>query len=340
MATQMRQITLARRPSGMPVPEDFALISSALPEPAEGQVLVEVRHLSLDPYMRGRMDDAQSYAASVDLGAVMTGQGTGRVLASRVEGICEGDLVTGMTGWASHAVLPGAELRKLDGQAPETTALGVLGMPGFTAWVGLQEFASMTAGETLVVAAATGPVGSMVGQVARATGLRTIGIAGGAEKCALARDRFGFDAVIDHRAHEDARSLRAALAEAAPGGVDIYWENVAGKVLEAVVPLMNVHGRIPVCGMIAWYGGAAKQGADRLPWLWRSVLVKRLRVSGMIVFDHWARFDEFLADISPKVAAGDVAYLEDIVDGLEAAPEAFIGLLQGKNTGKLIVRVA
>lgn len=339
MPSQMRRIALARRPEGMPVPEDFSLETGPLPDPADGDVLVEVTHLSLDPYMRGRMDDAGSYAASVDLGGTMVGQGVGRVLASRASGFAEGDLVTGMTGWVSHASLPGTELRKLDTALPPTTALGVLGMPGFTAWTGLREYGRPTSGETLVVAAATGPVGSMVGQLAKAQGLRTVAIAGGEDKCGLATDRFGFDAAVDHRAFVGASALRTALSAECPDGVDIYWENVGGKVLEAVIPLMNTHGRIPICGTIAWYGGADAT-EDRLPRVWRSILVKRLSINGFIIFDHWARFPEFLKEVAPKVAAGEIAYLEDITEGLENAPAAFISMLTGGNTGKNIVQVA
>lgn len=336
MTDQMRRVTLARRPKGMPVPEDFAMESAPLPQPQAGEVLVAVTHLSLDPYMRGRMDDARSYAPSVGLGEVMTGQGVGRVVASNADGFAEGDMVTGMTGWASHAVMPGEQLRKLDDALPPTTALGVLGMPGFTAWTGLREYGRPKAGETLVVGAATGPVGSLVGQLARAAGLRTVAVAGGADKCRLATDTFGFDAAVDHRAHDDAASLRRALAEAAPDGVDIYWENVGGKLLEAVLPLMNTHGRIPVCGTIAWYGGV-EDSADRLPATWRAVLVKRLSIDGFIIFDHWDGYPDFLREMAPKVAAGEIAFLEDVAQGLETAPEAFIGMLQGRNRGKQIV---
>lgn len=339
MTAKMHRIALARRPSGMPVPDDFALRSEPMPEPGEGEVLIAVSHLSLDPYMRGRMDDVKSYAPSVAIGGTMTGQGVGHVLASRADGFAEGDPVTGMTGWSSHAVLAARDLRKLDDSLPPTTALGVLGMPGFTAWVGLKKYARLTAGETLVVAAATGPVGSMVGQLAKAAGLHSIAIAGGARKCALACERFGFDAAIDHRAHADARGLRAALAEAAPGGVDVYWENVGGKVLDAVLPLMNTHGRIPLCGTISMYSGAKTDAPDKLPALWRSILVKRLQITGLIVFDHWAAFPDFLEDVTPLVKDGQIAYLEDIAEGLETAPAAFIAMLQGGNTGKQLVRV-
>jgi NADPH-dependent curcumin reductase CurA len=333
----MSRITLARRPQGAPVPEDFKLQTDPRPAPFDGEVLIEVTHLSLDPYMRGRMDDVKSYAPSVDLGGTMTGQGVGRVLESKADGITEGDTVTGMTGWASHACLPGSELRKIDPSFPPSTALGVLGMPGLTGWAGLHNFGKPKAGETLVVAAATGPVGSMVGQLAKHMGLRTIAIAGGDEKCRLATETFGFDAAIDHRAHDDAKSLREAIAKQAPDGVDIYWENVGGKVLEAVMPLINVHGRIPVCGMIAWYGGSNIAETNQLPGIWRSILVKRLQVSGFIIFDHWDQYPDFLQEVGPKVAAGEIAYLEDVAEGLENAPDAFIAMLEGGNTGKQIV---
>lgn len=339
MSDTMSRITLARRPKGAPVQDDFKQVTESLPAPSEGQVLIAVSHLSLDPYMRGRMDDVKSYAPSVDLGGTMTGQGVGRVLASKAEGFAEGDIVTCMTGWASHACLPGSDLRKLDPSLPPSTALGVLGMPGLTGWVGLHTFGKPKKGETLVVGAATGPVGSMVGQLAKSLGLRTVAIAGGAEKCRLATETFGFDAAIDHRAHDDAQSLRAAITEAAPDGVDIYWENVAGMLLEAVMPLMNVHGRIPVCGMIAWYGGANIEDSNQLPGMWRSILVKRLQVSGFIIFDHWDQYPAFLGDVGPKVAAGEIAYLEDVAEGLESAPAAFISLLKGGNVGKQIVKL-
>jgi NADPH-dependent curcumin reductase CurA len=338
MSQEMTRVTLARRPSGLPVEADFAVVHEAVPVAAPGEVLVAVSHLSLDPYMRGRMDDAGSYAPSVGLGETMTGQGVGTVIASQAEGFAPGDAVTGMTGWASHAVLPGEQLRKLSGDAPVSTALGVLGMPGFTAWTGLHEFGRPKAGETLVVAAATGPVGSLVGQLAKAAGLRTVAIAGGADKCRLALEKFGFDAAIDHRAYDDASSLRKAIATAAPDGVDIYWENVGGKVLEAVIPLMNDQGRIPLCGTIAWYGGA-DAADDRLPRLWRSILVKRLKVSGFIIFDHWDGYPQFLQEVTPKVAAGEIAYLEDVAQGLANAPAAFIAMLQGGNTGKQLVKI-
>ncbi|MRX51138.1 zinc-binding dehydrogenase [Paracoccus sp. S-4012] len=336
----MHRIVLARRPQGAPTPESFRLETLPLPQPGEGEVLVRVTSLSLDPYMRGRMDDAKSYAPKVELGEVMTGGGVGTVVESRAEGFAPGDVVFGMTGWADHAVLRGKELRKLREGLPASTALGVLGMPGFTGWYGLTIPGAAKAGETVVVAAATGPVGSMVGQIAKAKGLRAVGIAGGREKCAMGRDVFGFDAMIDHKAHTDARSLREELAAACPDGVDIYFENVGGMVLEAVLPLMNTHGRIPLCGTIAWYGGADTSGPDRLPKLWRQILVNRLSITGFIIFDHWQHFPDFMAEVAPMVEEGRLAYVEDVAEGLEAMPQTFISMLKGGNLGKQIVRLA
>lgn len=344
MSDQMQRVVLASRPSGAPTAENFRLETTEVPEPGDGEVLVRVHYLSLDPYMRGRMDDAKSYADPVPIGGTMEGGAVGEVVASNSERFRPGDFAFGMFGWATHGVQPAKMLRKVDpAHGSITTSLGVLGMPGFTGWHGLTEYGRPEKGETLVVAAATGPVGSMVGQVARGLGLRTVGIAGGADKCALATDTFGFDKCLDHRAYADAQSLRAALGEACPDGIDVYFENVGGKVLEAVVPLMNPHGRIPVCGMIAWYNagglGAGAEAGMSLPALWRTVLVKFLSVNGFIISNHWDRFPAFLAEVGPKVAAGEIAVVEDIAEGLESAPEAFMGLLEGRNVGKQIVRV-
>lgn len=346
MTDQMQKIVLASRPDGAPKDENFRLETGPVPTPGEGEVLVRVHYMSLDPYMRGRMDDAKSYAAAVPIGGTMEGGGVGEVIASKSDAFQPGDMAFGMFGWASHGVAPANMLRKLDKNLPlsPTVALGVLGMPGFTGWHGLMEYGRPKAGETLVVAAATGPVGSMVGQLAKSLGLRTIGIAGGADKVALAKDTFGFDECLDHRAYPDARSLRAALQEAAPKGIDIYFENVGGKVLEAVIPLMNPHGRIPVCGMIAWYnagGLGANAAADALsvPKLWRTILVNFLSVNGFIISNHWNRFPDFLKEVAPKVISGDIAVVEDIAEGLENAPRAFMGLLQGKNRGKQVVKL-
>ncbi|WP_299624062.1 NADP-dependent oxidoreductase [uncultured Tateyamaria sp.] len=344
MTEHMHHITLASRPVGPPTAESFRLEITDVPTPGEGEVLVRVHYMSLDPYMRGRMDDAKSYAAPVPIGGTMEGGGVGEVLVSKADEFAPGDMVFGMLGWATHAIQPGKMLRKIDPTlVPITAALGVLGMPGFTGWHGLMEYGRPKAGETLVVAAATGPVGSMVGQLAKSLGLRTVGIAGGSEKCVLATDTFGFDACIDHRAHSDARSLRGALKEATPDGIDIYFENVGGKVLEAVMPLMNPFGRIPVCGMISWYNagglGAGADAAMSAPALWRPILVNFLSVNGFIISNHWDRLPTFLGEVAPKVISGDIKVVEDITEGLENAPSAFIGLLEGKNVGKQLVKL-
>ena len=344
MNEPMRRIVLAARPEGRPEEGHFRLEEGPVPEPGPGEVLVRVQWLSLDPYMRGRMDAGRSYAKPVEIGDTMEGGTVGEVVASRCD-IPEGAIVLGQLGWTTHAVAPAGALRVLDPDAaPPRTALGVLGMPGFTAWYGLTEIGRPREGETLVVGAATGAVGSMVGQLARARGLRAVGVAGGPEKCAFAREELGFDACLDHRAH-DARSLREALGEACPRGVDVYFENVGGDTLEAVLPLMNANGRIPVCGMIAWYdlgglGGGPAAGTDRLPRAWRTILVSRLAVQGFIVSDHWDRLPEFLAEVAPMVRDGRVRFREDVAEGLEAAPRAFLAMLRGGNFGKQLVQVA
>ncbi len=345
MINQMKQIVLASRPDGAPSPENFRLETADIPTAGEGEILVEVSHMSLDPYMRGRMDDAKSYAAPVPIGGKMEGGSVGRVLASNSPAFAEGDHVFGPFGWATHSTADARLCRKLDpAQAPVTTALGVLGMPGFTGWWGFNEYGRPKAGETLAVAAATGPVGSMVGQLAKAKGLRAVGIAGGADKCAMATDMFGFDACVDHRAHGDFKSLRGAMKDACPDGIDIYFENVGGPVLEAALSLMNTHGRIPVCGMIAWYnagGLGADAGGQSLtaPKLWRTILVNFLSVNGFIISNHWNRFPDFVNEVAPMLKDGRVKYKEDITEGLENAPEAFMGLLTGANHGKAIVKV-
>ncbi len=345
MPEQMHRIALASRPTGAPTAENFRHEAQPMPEPGKDEVLVKVHYISLDPYMRGRMDDGKSYAAPIPVGGTMEGGGVGEVIASNASGFEPGDFVMGYMGWATHAVQPANALRKLDpAHGPITAALGVLGMPGFTGWHGLMEYGRPKKGETLVVAAATGPVGSMVGQLAKSMGLRAVGIAGGPEKCALAVDRFGFDACVDHRAHETSSTLRKAIAAHCPDGVDIYFENVGGKVLEAVFPLLNTHARIPICGMISWYntgglGANAPSGGLTVPALWSAALVKFMSINGFIISNHWDRLPTFLAEVGPKVAKGDIAYLEDITVGLENAPDAFIGLLEGRNTGKQLVKI-
>ena len=344
MSDTLQHITLASRPTGAPTRENFALETAPIPTPGDGEILVRVHYISLDPYMRGRMDDSKSYAASQPLGGTMEGGSVGEVIASNVDAFKPGDFAFGPFGWTTHAVADARQCRKVDPDAASiTTSLGVLGMPGFTGWYALKEFGRPKAGETLVVAAATGPVGSMVGQLAKSMGLRAVGIAGGADKCAMAVETFGFDACLDHRAYPDARSLRDALKQACPDGVDIYFENVGGKVLEAVMPLMNAHGRVPVCGMISWYNagglGAGAETAMSVPALWRGILVNHLSVNGFIISNHWDAFPAFIADVAPKVASGDIKVVEDIAQGLDSAPDAFIGLLEGRNVGKQIVKV-
>jgi len=346
MTAQMQRIVLASRPKAAPQPENFRLETATMPVPGAGQMLVRVIWLSLDPYMRGRMDDGASYAQPVPLGGVMEGGAVGEVVASSIDGFKIGDFVNGPFGWQSHAVSDGTMVRKLDpALAPISTAVGVLGMPGITAFVGLNDHGCPKAGETLVVSAATGAVGSLVGQLGKAYGLRVVGIAGGADKCAYAVEELGFDACLDHRSAVDARALRAQMAEACPKGVDIYFENVGGKTLEAVIPLMNVHGRIPICGMISWYnsgglGAGASEGANLLPQVWRNILVKRLSLRGFIITDHYDRFPDFVKEVSGHIRDGRVKYRESIADGLASAPEAFMKLLQGGNFGKQLVQIS
>jgi NADPH-dependent curcumin reductase CurA len=335
----MRSIVLASRPDGKVLPENFRLVEAAMPVPGPGEFLVRVIWLSLDPYMRGRMNAGPSYAPPIDVDAVMGAECVGEVIASEHPGYDADEAVVGPFGWADHAVSDGTLVRKLDPDAaPVSTALGVLGMPGITAWVALNDIARARSGETIVVSAATGAVGSLLGQLARLKGLRAIGVAGSAEKCAFAVGELGYDACLDHRAG-DAASLSAAIAGAAPDGVDIYHENVGGKTLEAVVPCMNTFGRIVVCGMIAWYSGAGMAEAMALPKVWRAILVRRLRVQGMIIFDHFDRYPAFVAEVAPLVADGTIKYRETVAGGLEAAPAAFINLLGGGNFGKQLVRI-
>ena len=308
-----------------------------MPTPGPGQVLLRTIWLSLDPYMRGRMSDAPSYAQPVAIGEVITGGTVSDVVASDAEGLQPGDLVLGQTGWQSYAAVDAKQIRKLArGTLPASTALGVLGMPGMTAYCGLLNIGQPKPGETVVVAAASGPVGSMVGQIAKLRGARAVGIAGGEEKCAYVRS-LGFEDCIDHRAPD----LPERLAHACPKGIDVYFENVGGKVWDAVFPLLNPFARIPVCGLVSHYNQTAQSpGPDRSVGLMRAVLTKRLTIRGFIVSDFASQHAEFLQEASAWVAEGQVKYREDIVEGLEHAPAAFIGMLNGKNFGKLVVRVA
>jgi NADPH-dependent curcumin reductase len=333
-----RQIVLAARPQGRPKPSDFRLEETAIPAPSTGQILLRVQYLSLDPYMRGRMDDRKSYAEPVPLGGVMEGESVATVIALRHPGYSVGDIVLARTGWRTHALSDRADLRKLDpAVAPVTTALGVLGMPGFTAYGGLRVIGKPKPGETVVVAAASGPVGSLVGQLAKIAGARAVGIAGGPEKCAYVKDELRFDAAIDHRDSDFA----AKLAAACPNGIDVYFENVGGAIWQAVLPLLNKFARVPVSGLIAQYSGVVKgDGIDRLPATMRQILSKSLTVRGFLNYEFAAEhYPEFLREVGAGTADGRIRYREDFVDGLENAPEAFIGMLEGRNFGKLIVRV-
>jgi NADPH-dependent curcumin reductase CurA len=334
-----RRIVLAARPHGLPTAQDFRLEETPVPEPREGQVLLRTLHLSLDPYMREVMNEvAPVYAQSVRLGEPMVGGTVNRVVTSRHRQFRAGELVLGNAGWQDYALSSGDDLLPLGVMAHPSLALGALGMPAFTAHVGLLDIGQPKAGDTVVVGAATGAVGAMVGQIARLKGARVVGIAGSAEKCRHAIDELGFDACLDRH---DPR-LEQQLAAACPRGIDVYFENVGGAVFDAVLPLLNIGARVPVCGVIAHYNQAgAPPGPDRLPKTMSTVLQKRIRMQGLIILDHYgARFEAFRREMGQWLEAGRVKVREHVVDGLQHAPAAFIGMLQGHNFGKLVVRVA
>lgn len=334
-----RRFVLAARPQGLPTPQDFRLEAAAVPTPNEGQVLLRTLYLSLDPYMRNLMDEiGPAYAPSVKLGEPMVGATVSRVVASNHPRWREGELVLGNAGWQDYAISDGQDLMALAHTAKPSLALGGLGMPGFTAYVGLQDIGQPKPGETVVVAAATGPVGSAVGQIAKIKGARVVGIAGGADKCSYAVDVLGFDVCLDRRDPQFAERLAAAC----PDGIDVYFENVGGAVFDAVLPLLNVGARVPVCGVIAHYNEQTlPAGPNRLPLVMSTVLQKRIRMQGFVILDHYGeRFDTFRREMGEWVQSGLVKLREDVVDELENAPAAFIGLLEGRNFGKLVVRVA
>ena len=334
-----RRVVLSARPRGAPTLSDFQLLESALPQPEAGQVLLRTVFLSLDPYMRGRMNDSPSYAPPVALGDVMVGGTVSRIEISRHPSFKPGDWVVGNSGWQSHTLSDGSDILPLDSRiAHPSHALGVLGMPGFTAYHGLLNIGRPKQDETLVVASAVGAVGAVVGQIGRIKGARTVGIAGGADKCRYAIETLGFDACIDHRATD----FPAQLAAAAPNGIDVYFENVGGAVLQAVLPLLNLGARIPVCGLIAHYNDTElPTGPDRVPLLMRQVLTRRLLVQGFLIFDHFATGREsFLADMSAWVEQGRVKVHEEIVHGLGNAPQGLIDLLAGRHFGKVVVQVS
>ncbi|MCJ2047514.1 NADP-dependent oxidoreductase [Methylobacterium sp. J-078] len=338
MTTANRRIVLAARPHGEPNASHFRLEEVRMPVPKAGEVLLANRYLSLDPYMRGRMSAAKSYAEPVAIGDTMVGATVAEVLASDHPGFNVGDMVLGFGGWQEFTTSDGRGLRKLDpAAAPVTTALGILGMPGMTAYAGLRNIGRPKDGETVVVAAATGPVGSLVGQIAKRRGARAVGIAGGPEKCAYLRETLGFDAAIDHRADD----FPDALAAACPDGIDVYFENVGGAVFDVVLPLLNTFARVPVCGLVSGYNATElPPGPDRVPVLMRAILTKRLHLQGFIIWDYAAQEQDFLDEVGGWLREGLIVHREDIVDGLENAPEAFAGLLKGRNFGKLLVRIA
>lgn len=332
------RVVLASRPVGAPTLDNFRLEQVPVPELKDGQVLVKTLFLSLDPYMRMRMSDADSYAESVRIGEVMFGGTVGEVLASRRKGFSEGDLVTGYTGWQSLAVTDDPTLARLPRSMPKPSlALSLLGMPGFTAHHGLLNIGKPKPGETVVVGAATGAVGSVVGQIAKLKGCRAVGIAGGADKCAYAVNELGFDACLDHRSP----GFASELAAACPDGIDVYFENVGGDVLRAVLPLLNDFARIPLCGVIAWYNGDHSPKPLLAAEVMPALLVKRVYMQGFVIIDEYAAHHaSFLRDMQGWLAEGKMKMREDVVEGIEGAPQAFIGLLDGKNFGKVVVRVA
>ena len=332
--TSHRQVRLAARPAGYPNESDFRLVESSVPEPGSGEFLVRVVYLSLDPYMRGRMSDARSYVPPVAVGDVMEGGTVGEVVRSSHPGFAVGDIVEGRLGWQEYAVSAGKGVRRIDPTvAPISTALGVLGMPGLTAYFGLLEVGQPKAGETVVVSAASGAVGGLVGQIAKLKGCRAVGLAGSDAKVDYLTRELGYDAGINYRTAPD---LDAALQAACPKGVDVYFDNVGGRITEAVSRHVNPFARFSVCGLMSQYNLAEPEVAPRNE---RFVLVNRVRIQGFIVFDFAARYKEGLAQLTEWVRAGQLRYREDVVDGLERAPAALIGLLQGRNFGKMLVRV-
>lgn len=333
-----KQWHLVSRPSGEASPDNFRLVEAPVPELQDGQLLVRHHYLSVDPYMRGRMNEGKSYAAAQPLNEVMQGGTVGEVAASKSDAYRVGDRVVGMGGWQQYQVVDGAQrglLRKVDAaQVPLAAYLGAVGMPGVTAWVGLNTIIAPKAGETVVVSAASGAVGSVVGQLAKARGCRAVGLAGGPEKCRAVTEEFGFDACIDYRAHPDLKSLSAALKAACPDGIDGYFENVGGLILDAVLLRANAFARIALCGMIAGYDGAPiPMAAPQL------LLVNRIKLQGFIVTEHMQHWPAALQELGTLVATGKLKYRESIAQGIEAAPEAFIGMLKGRNFGKQLVKL-
>lgn len=333
-----QRIVLASRPVGAPVQSDFRLESVDKLIPAKGEVLLRTIYLSLDPYMRGRMSDAESYADPVAIDDVMVGGTVCQVEESNNDDFQVGEWVLAYTGWQSYALSDGEGLLKLGTQPTlPSYALGIMGMPGFTAYMGLLDIGEPKPGDTIVVAAATGPVGATVGQIGKIKGCRVVGIAGGEEKCRYAKEVLGFDQCIDHKAEDFVQQLINACDK----GIDVYYENVGGKVFDAVLPLLNTGARVPLCGLISQYNATSlPEGPDRMSILMGTLLVKRIKMQGFIIFDDYAdRYNEFAAEMTIWLEQGKVKYKEQVVEGLDNTAEAFIGLLEGKNFGKLVVKV-
>lgn len=333
-----RQILLASRPRGEPTPDNFQLVEIEVPQPGPGQILLRTIYLSLDPYMRGRMDAGPSYAKPVEVGEVMEGGTVCEVVTSNLSQYKQGDIVLARAGWQEYALSDGEGVQKIDpALGPVSYFLGVLGMPGMTAYTGLLNIGRPQAGETLVVAAASGAVGSVVGQIGKIKGCHVIGIAGGEPKCRYVQEELGFDDCLDHRRPDLAERLKTAC----PKGIDIYFENVGGAVFDDVLPLLNNFARIPVCGLVAHYNATElPAGPNRVPLVLHNILVKRLTFRGFIVWDFGSQHQDFLKDVSGWLREGRIKYREDVTDGLENAPRELIGLLKGENFGKKIIRVS
>ena len=330
-----RRVVLVRRPPGEPVESDFRVEEAAMPEPRHGEVLVKVHYLSLDPYQRGRMRDAAAYAAPVGLGEVMTGGIVGEVVKSEHAGFKVGDIVEDRLGWQEYAVGGGPTLRKVDPSiAPISTANGVLGMPGMTAYFGLLHVGQPKPGETIVVSAASGAVGQVVGQIGKIMGCRVVGIAGGPKKCGFVKDELGFDACLDYKAEED---LDSALRAACPHGIDVYFDNVGGTITDSVLRNLNFFARVALCGSISQYNATA---AEMGPRLFGTFVGKRVNMRGFIVTDFAQHYGPAMRQMGEWIASGKLKYREDIVVGIDKAPRAFIGLLRGENFGKLLVKMA
>ncbi len=338
-ADRNRRIVLNERPKGEPDENTLRLETGEVPDPGPGEMLVRTKFLSIDPYMRGRMNDAKSYAEPVPVGGVMAGQVVGEVIASNRDGFEPGDHVLNMSGWQDYAVSDGAGSLNL-GKDPgnPSWALGILGMPGYTAYAGLLKIGEPKEGETVVVAAASGPVGATVGQIAAIKGCRVVGVAGGAEKCAHVKENLGFDECLDHRADD----FEARLSAACPDGIDVYFENVGGRVLYAVLPLLNPFARMPVCGMVGWYNiKGLPKGPDRGPQLLSTVLRMKVKMQGFIIYDSFPKdlYREFARDMKGWLAEGRMKYREQVVEGLESAPRALNDVLAGRNFGKVVIVV-